>query len=252
MVSSVSSDPLDRAIGVISAASERGVPLRLLGGLAVRYLTPSFPPRVKDDQDLDLAGVSRSRADVVAVVESQGFVPDKRFNALHGHKQLYFRSEDGVAIDVVLDRLDMCHVLDFRERIEAYPYTLPPTDLLLSKLQIVEINEKDIQDAVYLLAAFPIRDDEETGALSPGRLCQVVCNDWGWWRTVDGNLERIASMPPEDLERLTPRGATFDPADQVRLLRGLADEAPKSLRWRIRSRIGERVRWYELPEEVGH
>ena len=252
MVSSVSSDPLDRAIGVISAASERGVPLRLLGGLAVRYLTPSFPPRVKDDQDLDLAGVSRSRADLVAVIESQGFVPDKRFNALHGHKQLYFRSEDGVAIDVVLDRLDMCHVLDFRERIEAYPYTLPPTDLLLSKLQIVEINEKDIQDAVYLLAAFPIRDDEETGALSPGRLCQVVCNDWGWWRTVDGNLERIASMPPGDLERLTPPGATFDPADQVRMLRSMADDAPKSLRWRIRSRIGERVRWYELPEEVGH
>jgi hypothetical protein len=252
MVSSVAEDPLDRAIGVIGAARERGVPLRLLGGLAVRYLCSSYPPRARDDQDLDLAGVSRSRSDTVSILETEGFVPDKRFNALHGHKQLYFRHEDGVALDVMLDRIDMCHVLDFRERIEAYPYTLPPTDLLLSKLQIVEINEKDLQDAVYLLAAFPIRNDEETGALSPDRLCQVVCGDWGWWRTVDGNLERIITIPPADLGRLTPPGATFDPAEQARSLRRLADEAPKSLKWRIRSKVGDRVRWYELPEEVDH
>lgn len=252
MVPSVTGDPLVRAIDVIGAAMEGGVPVRLLGGLAVRYLCPSFPPRTKDDQDLDLASVSRSKARLIPFLESRGFVPDRQFNALHGHKQLYFRSGDGVALDVMLDRLDMCHVLDFRDRIERYPYTLPPTDLLLSKLQIVEINEKDLQDAIYLLAAFPIRDDEESGALSPDRLCQIVCNDWGWWRTVGGNLDRITAMEPSDLARLAPPDPPFDPAEQARTLRRRADRAPKSLRWRIRSKIGERVRWYELPEEVAH
>jgi hypothetical protein len=245
-------EPMDRAIEVIDAASGRNIPLRLLGGLAVRYLCPSFPPRRREDQDLDLASVSRMRAELSEFLGERGFVADKQFNALHGHKQMYFTSQDGLALDVLLDRLDMCHVLDFRERIEHHPYTLAPTDLLLSKLQIVEINEKDLQDAIYLLAAFPIRDDEESGALSPERLCHIVCNDWGWWRTVGGNLDRITAMPPEELGRLAPPAAPFDPAEQARALRGRADEAPKSLRWRVRSKIGERVRWYELPEEVTH
>jgi hypothetical protein len=243
---------LDRALEVIDAASRAGIPLRLLGGLAVRYLCSSFPPRSRDDQDVDLASLSRVRSDLTSFLSSRGFVPDKQFNALHGHKQMYFVTEDGWALDVMLDRLDMCHVLDFRERIDRLPYTLDPIDLLLSKLQIVEINEKDLQDAMYLLAAFPIRDDEESGAIGPARLCQIVCQDWGWWRTVTGNLDRIATMPAADRARLVPADAPFDPAEQARSLRRMADEAPKSLKWRVRSKIGDRVRWYELPEEVGH
>jgi hypothetical protein len=44
----------------------------------------------------------------------------------------------------------------------------------------------------------------------------------------------------------------FDPVAQASALRRYADKVPKSLRWKIRSRVGERVQWYELPEEVGH
>jgi hypothetical protein len=202
---------------------------------------------------MDLASVSRVRAALGPFLAAQGFAPDKEFNALYGHKQMYFRSPDGGwALDVMLDRLDMCHVLDFRDRIERMPYTLDPTDLLLSKLQIVEINEKDLQDAIYLLAAFPIRDDDEPGTIGPLRLCQIVCEDWGWWRTVSGNLDRVTALAPEDLARLVPPDAPFDPVDQALALRRQADEAPKSLRWRLRSKVGDRVRWYELPEEVAH
>jgi hypothetical protein len=243
---------LDRAIEVIEAASQRDIPLRLLGGLAVRYLCPAFPPRLRDDQDLDLASVSKVRSELSSFLGSQGFVADKQFNALHGHKQMYFVSEDGLALDVMLDRLDMCHVLDFRERIERLPYTLDPTDLLLSKLQIVEINEKDLQDAIYLLATFPVSDDEESGTIGPARMCQIVCHDWGWWRTVTANLDRISEMGPGETARLVPADAPFDPAQQARTLHRRADEAPKSLKWRVRSKIGDRVRWYELPEEVAH
>lgn len=244
---------LDQAIDVIAEASKENIPLRLLGGLAVRYLCPSFPPRVTEGQDMDLASVSRVRPALASFLASRGFVPDKEFNALYGHKQMYFRSQDGSwALDVVIDRLDMCHVLDFRERIERMPYTLDPTDLLLSKLQIVEINEKDLQDAIYLLAGFPIRDDEESGTIGPARLCQIVCQDWGWWRTVSGNLDRIMNLSPGDVARLVPPRPPFDPVEQARTLLSEADETPKSLKWRLRSKVGDRVRWYELPEEVAH
>lgn len=253
MVPSVAGDPLDRAIDVITAASEEGVPVRLLGGLAVRYLCPSFPPRLKKDQDLDLASVSRAKVDLTSVLASQGFTPDKQFNALHGHRQLFFRSPDGGwSMDVIIDRLDMCHVLDFRDRIERMPVTLDVTDLLLSKLQIVEINEKDLQDAIYLLAAFPVGQADEPGTIGPARLCAIVGEDWGWWRTVTGNLDRLGALGPEDLGRLVPPDPPFDPVEQARLLRQRAEETPKTLRWRFRARIGERMRWYELPEEVAH
>jgi hypothetical protein len=246
-------EPLDQALAVIDAAAREEVPVRLIGGLAVRHLCPSFPPRTRDDQDVDLASVSRARTGLAEVLASQGFIPDKEFNALYGHKQMYFRSPDGRwALDVIMDRLDMCHVLDFRDRIDRMPYTLDVIDLLLSKLQIVEINEKDLQDVLYLLSAFPVREGDEPGTIGPARLCDIVCQDWGWWRTVSGNLDRIGSLSPEDRRRLIPAGASFDPIDQAQRLRREADAAPKTLRWKLRSKVGERVQWYELPEEVTH
>jgi hypothetical protein len=246
-------DHFAQAIEVIEAASERGVPVRLLGGLAVRYLCPAFPPRERVGQDVDLASVSSARAELTRFLEGRGFVPDKEFNALYGHKQMYFVSKNGGwALDVIVDRLDMCHVLDFRDRIERMPITLDITDLLLSKLQIFEINEKDLQDALYLLAAFPVGEGDEPGRISPVRLCDIVCADWGWWRTVSGNLDRIGELAPEDLARLVPSDPPFDPVEQARRLRREADEAPKSLKWRLRSKVGDRVQWYQLPEEVAH
>jgi hypothetical protein len=146
----------------------------------------------------------------------------------------------------------MCHVLDFRHRIERMPVTLDVTDLLLSKLQIFEINEKDLQDALYLLAAFPVGEDDAPGTISPIRLCEVVCQDWGWWRTVSGNLDRIGDLGSEDLARLVPPDPPFDPVEAARRLRHEADEAPKTLKWKLRSKVGDRVQWYQLPEEVAH
>ncbi|MGH9245341.1 MAG: hypothetical protein ACRD29_13690 [Acidimicrobiales bacterium] len=246
-------DPLEPALETIAAAAREGIALRLLGGLAVRYLCPSFPPRTRHQQDVDLASVSSARRNLARFLSERGFVPDREFNALYGAKQMYFGSPDRAwALDVIIDRLHMCHVLEFRDRIERMPHTLDLTDLLLSKLQIVEVNEKDLQDALYLLAAFPVRESDEPGTIDPVRLCEVVGEDWGWWRTVTGNLERIAALGPDDRERLVPPHARFDPIEQARSLHRLADEAPKSLRWRLRAVVGERLRWYNVPEEVAH
>ena len=243
-------DPLDRALGLIEEAGAEGIPLRLVGGQAVRVLCPAFPPRTRKDQDLDLASVSRARPQLSRFLEARGFEPDKLFNNLHGHKQLFFRSPDGTSVDVLIDKLDMCHVLEFRDRIERMPLTLDVPDLLLSKLQIVELNEKDLQDALYLLAAFPVREGDEPGTIGLARLAQVLGDDWGWWRTVTGNLELIAGLDRPTRDRLLPPDPPYDPLAQARALREAADRFPKSLRWKLRAAVGERVRWYELPEEV--
>jgi hypothetical protein len=202
---------------------------------------------------MDLASVSSAKTAVIDFLKERGFAGDDRFNALHGHRQMYFRTPDGnAAVDVIMDELNMCHVLTFKDRIDRMPYTLDVTDLLLSKLQVVEQNEKDVHDIVYLLSAFEVRDGDEPATIGLGRFAAVVGDDWGWWRTVTGNLDRVAELVAGELRRLVPSAATFDPVEQARKLRARADEAPKSLRWKIRSRVGERVRWYELPEEVEH
>ena len=243
-------DALDEALSLVRGADEAGIPLRLVGGLAVRVLCPDFPPRLRDRQDLDLASVSRTRAALTAFLVARGYEPDRRFNALYGHKQLFFSSPSGRAVDVLIDRLDMCHVLEFRDRIERMPLTLDVPDLLLSKLQIVQLNEKDLQDVLYLLAAYPVREGDEPGTIGLARLAQVLGDDWGWWRTVTGNLDLIAGLDPGTRDRLVPPEPIYDPVAQARVLREAADRFPKSLRWRLRARVGERVRWYELPEEV--
>lgn len=242
----------EEAIDLVRSAEREGVLLRLMGGLAVRALCQAFPPRERDRQDLDFASTSRARASVTTFLVARGCSPDEHFNKIHGHKQLYFRSPGGRAIDVAIDRLEMCHVVDFRDRIDRMPLTLDVTDLLLSKLQIVELNEKDAADVLYLLSAYPVRPGDEPGTVGLERFGKVVGDDWGWWRTVTGNLERIRPFAANDGRGLIPPGASLDAVEQLALLEREAERVPKSRRWRMRALIGERVRWYELPEVESH
>lgn len=252
-------EPLDndpvvaQAIEVVETAAAAGVPLRLLGGLAVRVLTPDYPPRARDDQDMDFASASPFQREVTDVFGRLGFVGDERFNLLHGDRQMYFRTPDGTrGVDVIMNELTMCHTLDFRHRLGQAPYTLGVTDLLLSKLQVVEQNEKDVQDSVYLLSAFPVTPEDADRSLSLARVAEVVGNDWGWWRTVTRNLDRIVELAGGSLAHLVPENTRHDPVEQARTIRGAADACRKSMRWKARAKVGERVRWYNEPEEVGH
>ena len=161
---SAGSDPLPEAFGLARGAVDAGLGLKLLGGLAVRVICPSFPPRLRRDQDIDFACLSKERKNVAAYLERSGCEPDRRFNNLNGDRQMYFTAPSGRPIDVMVDRLTMCHVLDFRPTFRRLPFTLDVVDLLLSKLQIVEMNEKDARDIVQLLSCMPMSGGGEPGA----------------------------------------------------------------------------------------
>jgi hypothetical protein len=247
-------DPLVEARQLIEGASKAGVPLRLLGGLAVRVLCPDFPPRLRRDQDIDFGCLSKGRQKVVAYLEEAGCQPDRRFNSLNGDRQMYFNAPSGRPIDVMVDRLTMCHSLDFRPRFDALPLTLDVVDLLLSKLQIVELNEKDARDILHLLSAFPVAGDspgENRPEIDRERFCKVLGAEWGWWRTVTGNLTKLPLLVGEHPD-LLPASPPHDALRNAERLVDLADASPKSLQWKMRSKLGDRVRWYELPEEVDH
>jgi hypothetical protein len=246
-------DALEEALSIVRGASERGIVVRLVGGLAVRILCPDFPPRQREAQDLDFASVGRARQGLTAFLEERGYLPDRTFNALYGDRQLFFaHSQSGRALDVIVDRFEMCHTLEFEDRIEQMPYTLDLLDLLLSKLQIVELNEKDARDVVYLLSAYPVGETNEPGVIDLRAFREILGNDWGWWRTVTMNLERAVALVESGREGLVPSAAKLDPIEGLAALRRAAEETPKSRRWKMRARLGDRVRWYQIPEETKH
>jgi hypothetical protein len=247
-------DPLPEAIALARGAADAGLGLKLLGGLAVRVLCPQFPPRLRAGQDMDFVCLSKGRKNVSAYLEKNGCQPDKRFNNLNGDRQMYFTAPSGRPIDVMVDRLTMCHTLDLRPAFGKLPLTIDAVDVLLSKLQIVELNEKDARDTLHLLSGVPVSGSGADGSgasIDSERFGKVLGADWGWWRTVTGNLGKLPALADEHPE-LVPPDPPLDPIAQSRRLLELAESAPKSVKWRLRSNVGDRVRWYELPEEVDH
>jgi hypothetical protein len=251
----VADDPLPEALGLAQAAEQAGVGLKLLGGLAVRVLTPSLPPRLRAGQDMDFGCLSKGRKATAAFLEASGCTPDRRFNNLNGDRQMYFVAPSGRPIDVMVDKLTMCHVLDFRSGYGRLPFTLDAIDILLSKLQIFELNEKDARDIFQLLAGLPVglAGSASSGemTLDTDRFGQLLAADWGWWRTVTGNLDKLPGLAAEKPE-LIPQAAPHDPLAQAARLAEHAHGVPKGMKWKLRANVGDRVRWYELPEEVGH
>ena len=243
-------DPLPEALALARGAAGASLGLKLLGGLAVRVLCPDFPPRLRRDQDIDFACVTKQRKKVADWLDGAGCEPDRRFNNLNGDRQMYFNAPSGRPIDVMVDKLSMCHVLDFRPSFDRQPLTIDAVDVLLSKLQIVELNEKDLRDIVHLLAALPLGGGAQA-SIDTDRFGKVLGADWGWWRTVTGNLAKMEELLG-DRPALIPDNRSYEPVAQAGRLLELAVQAPKSMKWKLRANVGERVRWYELPEEVAH
>jgi hypothetical protein len=233
-------------------ALQSGLPARLIGGLAIWLRCPSVRvgPFARSYDDMDFAVAAGGSAAFKEFLTAEGYLPDRFFNGLHGESRLYFAAPSGQwSIDIVIDELKMSHRLDLRSRLDGPSPTVPLADLLLSKLQVWEINRKDLGDTLCLLADHRLAaDDSDPETISLERITGVLGADWGFCHTAERNLGKVAELWAE-----APfAAAAFDVPEQVEALRRAIDQAPKTRGWRVRSRIGERVRWYEVPEEVGH
>jgi hypothetical protein len=232
-------------------AAAAGLGLRLMGGVAVWLTSPSArrPPYERTYRDLDFAAPSRDQKRITPFLVAEGYVPEKLFNALHGAQRLNFGHPDGRwTIDIVIDELAMSHRLDLRGRLNGTSPTLDLADLLLTKLQVFEINHKDLGDVACLLADHALVDGPGSDGIDLSRVVAITRADWGWCHTVERNLRRVADQARTE----PPQGAALDAVSQVERLLAAIDAAPKTLAWRARARIGERVQWYETPEEVRH
>jgi hypothetical protein len=236
-----------------SAAASAGLGLRLMGGLAVWMAAPSVrkPPFAREYGDLDFAVRKRDSRAAAAFLGAQGYLPERFFNSIHGAQRLNFAHPEGLwTIDVVIDALRMSHLIDLRGRLDPGRPTIDLADLLLTKLQVWEINAKDLADITCLLADCPISPEAQQvgGSIDMSRILDVTGADWGICHTLERNLRDVAAYA----RGRQPPGSRFDAAVQAETLLAAIAAGRKSLAWRARARIGERVRWYETPEEVRH
>jgi hypothetical protein len=240
-------DPVSEGTRIAEAAAERGLPLRLLGGVAIAILCPSSgrPPLQRRYADIDCATTTSAKDDVTELMESLAYEPNREFNTLHGHRRLYFWDEGNQRqVDVFVDQADLCHRIDFRRRLEAVPLTLSLADLTVLKLQVVETNEKDYLDLCSIFADHDLSADDS--GVNSAYIADLAASDWGLWRT----LGMVAGRCEEFALGLSEFEGVDRAVERLGRLRQELDTVPKSVGWKLRSRIGDRKRWYELPEEV--
>jgi hypothetical protein len=244
---------VDEALRIVHAAQSESVLLRLLGALAFNIHCPKFSyiqqALGRSFSDLDFASYRKYRGKISKLFSDLGYQEDLHVTALFGTNRLIFYDKSGNSrhCDVFLDKLEFCHDVTFQDRLELDEPTVPLSELTLEKMQIVKLNEKDVIDTIMLLREHAVgSSDKET--INADYIAILTARDWGLWRTLTMNLDRV-QQATQSYEKLS----TEDRADvdtKIKKLRTRIDEEPKSRSWKLRSQIGDKKKWYREIEEL--
>jgi hypothetical protein len=241
-----------RILQALEQPENRQIVMRLIGALAFRthctqfgYLQDALGRKFTD---IDFASYRRYSREVNRLLIELGYIEEKMVTQLFGDARMLFNDPVfGRHIDIFFEKLDFCHPVVFSGRLEVEQLTLPLAELLLEKMQIVQINEKDLIDSIMLLREHPV-GDEDRETVNAVVIARTLGDDWGFWRTVTANLnlldetlDRYPSLSDEDRRVVRQR---------IQQLQEAIQRQPKTVKWKLRSRIGERVKWYKDVEEL--
>jgi len=237
---------------IVGAAADAGIAIRVLGSIGVAIHSPDaaalLPGFARTYADIDLAAYRRGSKALAGVLAGLGYRDDREvYVASEGARSMFDDPARHLHLDVFYDRLEFCHVIPLAGRLEADSPTIPLAELLLSKLQIVKINEKDVIDTILLLLDHPLGvGDVDT--IDADRIAALCAAEWGLWRTLSMNLEKVAQLAAtypqlHDGQRSSVRAS-------VTALKTRIDAEPKPLAWRMRDRVGDRRQWWTDVDEV--
>ena len=197
--------------------------------------------------DIDFVGFRKQRKEIEKLFTELGYSPRDRFNKLNGYSRLIFNDiANDRRVDIFLNTFEMSHKLDFTDRLLVDKLTLPLSDLLLTKLQVYEITEREYRDVIALFLDHDLSDKDEPDKINAKHIAKLCSQDWGLYRTIRLNLERIEGSL--STYSLTPEQQTVVKG-KIEALRKKLEDEPKSFGWKMRARVGDKVKWYELPEQ---
>jgi len=248
-------DFTQEAIRIVELAEKKGMTLRVMGACAVRLHCPKYEylhrKMGRELSDIDFFSYSRFKSDMKKFFEDIGYRP-RDYMARYWERarllrEIYDDEKNKRVVDVFFDELSMCHTINLKGRLELDYPTITLSDILLEKMQIVKLNEKDIQDTIVLLREHEVGgSDEET--VNGKYLAKLLSNDWGFYYTVTTNLNRVRESSKK-YEALTEEDCN-DVSMKVDELLQLIQKEPKSLKWKMREKIGTRKKWYTEVEEL--
>lgn len=244
------------ALRIVEQAQQNGLTLRVLGATAFRIHCPDHVhvhiSMGREVTDIDFAGYSREGEGIESFLSKDRFHSERHRASLTPGlfvgRHIYENPETGLHVDIFEDELNMCHVVNFRNRLQLDFPTITLADLALEKFQIVTLNEKDVRDMLMLLAAHPIGDTEKE-TINGKYIADIMSKDWGFYYTTTLNLGKIR----KGIERYKDLFTIQDNrniAERITQLEKMIENVPKSLKWKARAAIGPRVQWYNDVEEV--
>lgn len=243
---------------IVKEAQDKGLILRIMGALAIRLHSSEFVGLHKslkrlgerEFTDIDLMALGKQRGAIKNFfIKDRGYKIDRMVERLAGGgRHIFHGSEPKIMVDVFYDKLEMCHTIDFRKRLGVDSPTIPLADILLAKMQIVKITEKDIKDTIVLLRAHEVgeSDGEEVNAKYIARL---LSRDWGFYYTFTTNLKGVEQLLPK-YEVVSEEDRKIINSRIEKTLECIEKE-PKSLGWNLRAKVGTKKKWYREVEEVG-
>jgi len=234
---------------ILSSAKDEAVTLKLLGATAIRSRSETAKKMSQSRKltDLDFVAYKKDRQKIEGIFARLGYTPNATFNMIHGDERLMFFGSD-FKIDVWLEVFRMAHTFNFKDRLALDDRTLPLSDLLMTKLQIVELNEKDVRDIICLLIDHNIsQDDKDRETINVKRIADECAKNWGVYKTFTLNLDKIKTLMPKYENEATPVDSkiVLEKIDQIR---SSIEAAPKGMGWKMRAKVGEKQRWYETPD----
>ena len=237
---------------ILRASEDKGVTLRVIGSLAFQMHCPEYgylqAAMGRAYTDIDFAGYRKQAGPVKELMQDLGYEEQKEvFIVSEGDRSIFHQINSSLYVDVFYDKLDFSHVISWNDRLEVDNPTIPLAELLLEKMQIFQINEKDIIDTIMLLLEHPLGESDEE-VINIERIAQLLSKDWGLWRTTTMNLEKVKQMAGQYSQlKETEQTHVINQVDQS-LSR--IDNEPKSRGWKLRARVGDRVKWYKEVDEV--
>jgi hypothetical protein len=243
-------DIVDEVQRLLEASDRQDMHLRLIGGLAIRMHSPSATHRTlrRDYPDMDFVVPKRVKRKLDGFFAELGYIPEKNFNLLNGdRRQIFYDALSGRRIDVFVGDFEMCHKLPMRNRLDSHPVTIPLAELFLSKTQIVELNRKDALDIVSLLLDNEVGFTDDT--INMDRIASLCLKDWGLYKTLTINLSKVEDVLVNENPGLSDED-TQRVLERINTIRRVLDQSTKPFLWKVRDRLGTRVRWYTEVEEV--